>query len=166
MPYGVSKGSQPSRSTRRKPIVHLSQKSKSTECDQPQTWKSDYLFDVMVLPFPQQYLAFQEDLRLRCDVYERFRIKGESKTLLVITEDKWTYLQQRWSYVSQQTRVWQWKLDSNLPGRLGQMGDWLYRAEEMVQTEINYADKHEDTVENIQTKLEDIGVSSSVLFFF
>ena len=107
----------------------------------------------------QQYLAFTEDLRLRCKVYERFQIQAREQNFLVITEDKWTMLNQRWSYVTQRTRVWQWKLDSNLPGRLGHIGDWLYRAEEMVESEIPYVDRHEDTAANINTKLDELKVS-------
>lgn len=57
-------------------------------------------------PF-QQFLSFREELSLKCDVYEKFKVKAETKAFLVITEDKWTYLQQRWNYTSAQTRVWQ-----------------------------------------------------------
>ena len=33
---------------------------------------------------------------------------------------------------------WQWKLDSSLPGRLGEIGDWLYRAEDRLQMPHKY----------------------------
>ena len=54
-----------------------------------------------------------------------------------------------------QARVWQWKLDSALPSRLGQLGDWLYRAEEIVDAEINYAEKPEDTAKHIQSRVDE-----------
>ena len=100
-------------------------------------------------------MAFSEDLRLKCDVYERFRIRAETNKLLVITQDKWKVLRQKWQYVTARTRVWQWKLDSSLPGRLGQLGDWLYRAEEMIEQEITSCDQHEDTANSIRSRLDD-----------
>ena len=51
--------------------------------------------------------------------------------------------------------MWQWKLDSALPSRLGQLGDWLYRAEEIVDAEINYAEKPEDTAKHIQSRVDE-----------
>jgi len=61
--------------------------------------------------------------------------------------------------MQQKTRVWQWKLDSNLPDRLGHLGDWLYRAEEMLEGDIGYTEKHEETADNIHRKLEEHKVS-------
>jgi nesprin-1 len=86
------------------------------------------------------YVKFTEDMRLRFRVLERIRIKVESRdsqtagdaTSDVVTVEKLVYVQQRWTYTSNRTRVWLWKLDSSLPGRVGQIGDWLYRAEEKV----------------------------------
>ncbi len=51
-------------------------------------------------------------------------------------------------------QVWQWKLDSTLPGRLGQIGDWLYKAEELLNQELSYTDKHEDNAEMLRKRLE------------
>ena len=82
-------------------------------------------------------------------------MKAETKTLLTITEDKWTYFTQRWNYVTARTRVWQWKLDSSLPGRLGQIGDWLYRAEEMLDAELKCAEQHEDTANLLSARLDE-----------
>ena len=73
----------------------------------------------------------------------------------MITEDKWTTLSQKWKYVTARSRVWQWKLDNNLPGRMGHIGDWLHRAEESTQAEISVADRHEDTANNIRQRLEE-----------
>lgn len=60
-----------------------------------------------------------------------------------LTENKTLYLQ-----------VWQWKLDSNLPGRLGQIGDWLYRAEELLDQELSYTEKHEDNADMLRKRLD------------
>ena len=107
----------------------------------------------------QQYLSFKEELRVHVDIYERFKSKAESQTFLVLSEDKWTYLQHRWSYVTSQVHVWQWKLDSNLPGRLGQIGDWLYRAEELLNFEAKPSDHHEESADQIRAKINEHKVS-------
>ena len=101
----------------------------------------------------QQYLEFREELTLKYDVYEAFRKKHDAGSLLIIKEDKWTYLCQRWSYVKARTRVWQWKLDSNLPGRLGQIGDWLYRGEEMLDGELTFTDQQAENRDMVQQRL-------------
>ena len=102
---------------------------------------------------------------MKCEVYERFQKKAESGTFLVITEDNWTYIQQRWKYVSAQTRMWQWKLDSNLPGRLGQIGDWLNRAEEMLDNELMYTDDaHEENAKMVRGTLDEHKVMSLYSF--
>jgi hypothetical protein len=86
------------------------------------------------------YVKFTEDMRLRFRVFERIRVRVESRDSQaangapsdVVTVEKFVHIQQRWTYTSDRTRVWLWKLDSSLPGRVGQIGDWLYRAEERV----------------------------------
>jgi len=83
------------------------------------------------------YLKFTEDLRLRFRVYERLRVQVESEESDksrsdVVTVEKFVNIQQQWTYTTSRTRVWLWKLDSSLPGAVGQIGDWLYRAEEKV----------------------------------
>ena len=108
--------------------------------------------------FLQEYTAFTEDLRLKCEVYEQFRVKAESKTLLVITEDKWTHLKQRWTYVSTRTHVWQWKLDSSLPGELGKIGDWLYRAEELLDADVQQGETPEEKAFYIRSQITDLKV--------
>ena len=85
----------------------------------------------------QMYLRFTEDLRLRARVYERLRVQVDSEASGnsrsdVVTVEKFVNIQQRWTYTTSRTRVWLWKLDSSLPGAVGQIGDWLYRAEEKV----------------------------------
>ncbi len=63
--------------------------------------------------------------------------------------------------MTQHTHLWQWKLDSNLPGRLGQIGDWLNRGEEMVEDELSYGDKPEDNADLVHARLEECKVSQS-----
>lgn len=113
---------------------------------------------IFILSFPQQYMTFTEELKTKTKMYERLEKHGNDDSFLTLTQEKWTVVRQRWTLVTQQTRIWQWKLDSNLPGQLGYIGDWLYRAEEMVESEIQYVDKHEDTATNIKMKLDELKV--------
>ena len=110
--------------------------------------------NILSSPF-QQFITFRDEVKLKCEVYEKFRRKAESKTFLIVTEDKWMYVTQRWRYVTAQMRVWQWKLDSNLPGKLGPIGDWLYRAEERLDTEIKYPEDPEETAKLAHERLEE-----------
>ena len=40
-------------------------------------------------------------------MYKKFRQKFESKSLLVVNEDKWNFLNQRWNYVAQKVKTHQ-----------------------------------------------------------
>ena len=88
-------------------------------------------------------------------IYEKFRVKIETKTALTLTEDKWTYLQQRWDYVSQQTKLWLWKLDSGLPGRMGQIAQWLHRGEVLIETIADINEKDEDVLRIVCDALQE-----------
>ena len=110
-------------------------------------------------------MKFNEKLTLKCEVYNRLKVKSEQGTpFLVITEQRWQTLQQKWSYVSAQTRVWQWKLDNSLPGRLGQIGDWLYRAEDRLNKPHAVDDDAQRCVNMLITQIDDHKVSSYNLF--
>lgn len=73
----------------------------------------------------------------------------------MLSDEKWTSLSNRWNQICARTRVWRWKLDSNLPARLGQIGDWLYRAEELLANEEHYVENAEETAQNIRKKLDE-----------
>lgn len=60
-------------------------------------------------------------------------------------------------------QVWHWKLDSNLPGRLGQIGDWLYRAEELVDSELKYPEAPEEKANMLRAKVDEHKVCTDVL---
>ena len=53
----------------------------------------------------QQYLAFHEELRVHVKAFDTLRDKHGKEQLLWVNEDKWTTLQQKWSYVTSQTKV-------------------------------------------------------------
>jgi nesprin-1 len=103
-------------------------------------------------------MTFTEELKTKSKMYERLQKHSEEDTFLVLTQEQWTVVRKRWTSVTQKTRIWQWKLYSNMPGHLGYIGDWLYRAEEMVESEIPYVEKHEDTAANIKVKLDELKV--------
>lgn|SRR6218665_1480844 len=103
----------------------------------------------------QQYSLFIKDFYQWSEVLDRLRIKGEAQKFLALTHENWTSLINRWSRMTSRTRVWRWKLDSNLPGRLGHIGDWLYRAEELLENEEYYVDSADQTARNIRRKLDE-----------
>ena len=61
----------------------------------------------------------------------------------------WQELEPRWRDVARQTRMWLWKLDASLPGRLGKFGDWLNQAEEMLEIEPEQNDDFAEMAEHI-----------------
>ena len=113
-------------------------------------------------------------MRLQFRTYERIRIQVESRQSLTsnstssdttkVTVEKFVTMQHRWTYTTSRTRVWLWKLDNSLPGRVGQIGDWLYRAEEKV-TELYASDLSTMTptaaAHTLQEHLHELDVSST-----
>jgi len=81
-----------------------------------------------------------------------------------ITSEKLAHLKSRWSYTCDQTHLWLRKLDNSLPDHLGQIGDWLCRAEEQLRA-MPPADEHDSpasAVKSVQQQLADISVRSAV----
>ena len=113
-------------------------------------------------------MEFSDQLALKCEVYDRLRIKSEQgNPFLVITEDRWQTLKQKWTYVTHQTRLWQWKLDSSLPGRVGEIGDWLYRAEDRLQTPHKYdADNPQNSVNMLMKQINEHKVIVMLVMLF
>lgn len=54
----------------------------------------------------------------------------------------WQELEPKWRDIARRTRMWLWKLDASLPGRLGKFGDWLNQAEEMLEIEPENQEDH------------------------
>jgi len=76
-----------------------------------------------------------------------------------VTHDKLLYLKNRWSCMCDRMHLWLQKLNSSLPGVLGQIGDWLCRSEECLRAmpSVEY-DSPSSAVKGIQQQLADISV--------
>lgn len=91
------------------------------------------------------------------------KMRAETRRLLVVTEDQWGALKQNWTYVSQRTRLWHWKLDSALPGRLGQIGDWLYRSEETLEADSHMTEEPSTSPADVRRKIDEYKVTRFVI---
>lgn len=94
--------------------------------------------------FPQDYLAFKTEVDRREKTFKKLEDKVKTKTAQRITPEQWKELDTKWSQVSRQTRMWLWKLDASLPGRLGKFGDWLNQAEEIMESQPEELEGHEE----------------------
>ena len=86
----------------------LHSNTSASTASQQTTPSTKYTFKVrkrQLFPNLQQYQDFCEELQLHCNIYEKFRVRSEGKGFVVITEEKWTYIQQRWKFVTQRTQV-------------------------------------------------------------
>lgn len=101
------------------------------------------------------------DLRGRTVVYDQLQAKVTAKQLLKVSESSWTELQQKWTKLTELTRLWHRKLDSNLPGRLGEIGKWIHLVELLLEAEIVYGNTPEEAVQNISERLVQLRVSST-----
>ena len=71
----------------------------------------------------------------RGTIYTRLEEKVKSGKAVRITAEQFQPLEEVWKKVVRQTRLWLWKLDASLPGKLGKFGDWLNQAEEVLEQE-------------------------------
>ena len=77
-------------------------------------------------------------------------LSGEAVKL---TMEDWEKLNTRWKEVDDQVRRWQLKLDTNLPGKLGNFGQWLYDAEALLQKESDLLAKPDENLQQIADTL-------------
>ncbi|XP_019623005.1 PREDICTED: nesprin-1-like [Branchiostoma belcheri] len=61
----------------------------------------------------------------------------------------------RWEAIVEQTRRWQWKMDSRLPQPLGHIATWLHKGEDMVNRTAATKDGHEETANEILRMLQE-----------
>jgi hypothetical protein len=62
-----------------------------------------------------------------------------------------------------QLHHWLWLLDSRLPGELGQVGEWLGRAESLIASDDIPTIMNEETASIISRKLEEHKVKQTIL---
>ena len=79
---------------------------------------------------------------------------------LKITPEQFKPLEDEWKKVSRQTRLWLWKLDASLPGKLGKFGDWLNQAEEILAQEEEILENPEEMAAQLTNILAEHKVRS------
>ncbi|KAL8590280.1 hypothetical protein ACOMHN_006396 [Nucella lapillus] len=92
------------------------------------------------------YIGFKTELDRREPIYKKIGAKVVSGQALKLTAQDWEALDSRWKEVEDETRRWLLKLDSHLPGKLGQFGQWLYEAEMKLTMERDLLASSEDSL--------------------
>ncbi|PSN50191.1 Nesprin-1 [Blattella germanica] len=106
-------------------------------------------------PEPRDYTAFKSEVDDKSRVYEKLRKLVESQSMISITVESWHEIERLWIKLEAQLRHWLWLLDSRLPGDLGQVGDWLGRAENLIASDDIPSAMNEETASIISRKLEE-----------
>lgn len=105
----------------------------------------------------EQFINLKDELEQKSKLYEKLKRRLDNNSTTYLTSDMWLQLDQRWKNVQRLLRQWQWILDSNLPGQLGQIGDWLNQAENFVQSDLipegSFAEQ--DIVNILEKKLDE-----------
>jgi len=99
--------------------------------------------------------------RLKVCVEERMMSASNSDSVSsdCITNDKVAYLKNRLMCTRDRARLWLRKLNTSLPGHLGQIGDWLCHAEKRLrEIPSDGYDSPGSAVKSIQQHLADLSV--------
>jgi hypothetical protein len=103
-------------------------------------------------------LAFKAELDRREGVYKKLAEKCLAKKAIKITEPMWNELNTKWCNVARRTRMWLWKLDASLPGKLGKFGDWLNQGEEVLEQQPENATDRLDLAQQLAKLLQESSV--------
>lgn len=88
-------------------------------------------------------MAFKAELDRKESVYKKLE-KFVYRKALKITEPMWIDLNTKWHTAARRTRMWLWKLDVSLPGKLGKFRNWLSHGEEVLEQQpVDIKDKHD-----------------------
>ncbi|CAH1263258.1 SYNE1, partial [Branchiostoma lanceolatum] len=103
----------------------------------------------------EHFQAFKQDLLNKEKTYIWIQQQYEAKLLLMLTEENITEMIIRWEVIVEQTRRWQWKIDSRLPQPLGHIATWLHKGEDMVNRTAATKDGHEETANEILQMIQE-----------
>ncbi|XP_074648980.1 muscle-specific protein 300 kDa-like isoform X3 [Tubulanus polymorphus] len=67
---------------------------------------------------------------------DRLKQLYDSGSALVIDKEKSDYLNGRWDETNKQIKAWQDKLDRALPGKCGDIAEWLLKAEQLIYDDV------------------------------
>ncbi|XP_068085330.1 muscle-specific protein 300 kDa [Anabrus simplex] len=102
-----------------------------------------------------EYMTFKNEVDSKVQVYEKLRRLVESQNMISITLESWREIDGLWTKLEAQLRHWLWLLDSRLPGALGEVGEWLGRAEALIVSDDIPTAMNEETASIISRKLEE-----------
>lgn len=103
----------------------------------------------------QDYLAFKAEVDRRGNVYNQLEEKVKSGKAVRLKPEEFATLEEAWKKVVRQTRLWLWKLDASLPGKLGKFGDWLNQAEEVLEQEEEILESPEEMATQLGNILQE-----------
>ncbi|XP_063222936.1 muscle-specific protein 300 kDa isoform X4 [Bacillus rossius redtenbacheri] len=102
-----------------------------------------------------EYAALKSDFDGRVAVHDKLCKLVEAQSMISISYESWQEIDRLWFKLEAQLRHWLWLLDSSLPGALGQVGEWLGRAEALVVSDDIPSAMNEETATIISRKLEE-----------
>lgn len=100
----------------------------------------------------------------RGTIYGKLEEKVKSGKAVKITAEQFAPLEEVWKRVVRQTRLWLWKLDASLPGKLGKFGDWLNQAEEILEQEEELLENPEEMAAQLGNILQEHKVSVVLIY--
>ncbi|KAH3846241.1 hypothetical protein DPMN_088540, partial [Dreissena polymorpha] len=101
------------------------------------------------------YLAFKAEVDRRGHIYNKLDEKVRTGKSVKFTPETFKPLEETWKKVARQTRLWLWKLDASLPGKLGKFGDWLNQAEEILELEEEFLENPNEMAMQLGKILQD-----------
>ncbi|KAK6636175.1 hypothetical protein RUM43_009828 [Polyplax serrata] len=102
-----------------------------------------------------EFLKSKSEAVEKAKVYEKFGKIVDSQSIISISLDSWREMEKLWLLLEHLLRYWEWLLDSKLQGLLGEIVDWLGRAENMIYGDEIPQVMNEETARIISQKLEE-----------
>lgn len=100
-------------------------------------------------------MDFKAELDRRECGYKNLEEKCLGKKALEITEPMWNNLNKIWHFVARHKKMWLWKLDAGLPGKLGKFGDWINKGEDILEQEPEDVQDRHDLAQKLAKLLQE-----------
>lgn len=100
-------------------------------------------------------MACRTEALEKAKVYEKFGKIVDSQSIISISLESWKEMERLWMLLEKLLRYWEWLLDSKLQGLLGEVVEWLGRAENMIYNDEIPLLMNEVTASIISRKLEE-----------
>merc|ERR1712168_15332 len=90
------------------------------------------------------YLQFKTEYDEMSEIFMDFKRKSETTNFIVITIEQWTQVEISYKIVTSQKTRWLRKLDSSLPTRFGNVGEGLFKLEELLNSNMLLSSNNEE----------------------